>query len=555
MRYGAWIAIAGVFVFSFALRLAFPIYAMGTSAYDDFLFLRLASHLREGEWLGPYDNLTHAKGAAYSMFIALANLLRVPLKVAEHAAYLSAALYLAAVLARQLRSRAALVVIFTLLAFNPMFWAPETGGRVVRENLYVTLGMVLIALCIQLYVGRLADKLNRRAWGALVALGLCGGAFWLTREEGLWLVPALLVTIASWAWLAREAPGWPRRAAIAFAVPAAVFLAVVGLVNAVNLAQYGVFRNNDFRSPDFQAAYGALARVAHDKPRRFDVFPRDARERVYAVSAAARELQPFLEGDRGAFWRQVSCEQTQGAFCDEVHSGWFMWELRDVVAYAGHYGSAPKAKAFYERLAAEVNGACEQGRIPCGPPNASLIPPWQHAFLADTAVEAWRIFRSVSALGEPAIYIAPSSGSAEQLGLYRRMTLGHLSGTESLTGPRRQVAAFLAQMQVACARVAFPVAIVLWVVLVALRRRPLSEHVVAASLLAAVAARIALLAFLDATSIPSRTGLYPSPAVPFVPAFIVFVGWMAARALAPWCNAATPPWESDPHSRRDTPSH
>ena len=38
------------------------IYAIGSAAHDDQLFLKLADSIVRGAWLGPYDQLTLAKG-------------------------------------------------------------------------------------------------------------------------------------------------------------------------------------------------------------------------------------------------------------------------------------------------------------------------------------------------------------------------------------------------------------------------------------------------------------------------------------------------------------
>jgi hypothetical protein len=46
------------------------VYALGSAGHDDHLFIQLAEYLVNGDWLGPYNQLTLAKGAAYPLFIA-----------------------------------------------------------------------------------------------------------------------------------------------------------------------------------------------------------------------------------------------------------------------------------------------------------------------------------------------------------------------------------------------------------------------------------------------------------------------------------------------------
>ena len=69
-------------------RLAFYI---ARSSYDDFLFVRQATFLERGQWLGPYYRLTLAKGPSYPAFVAAAYRIGVDLKVAEQLTMIAAA--------------------------------------------------------------------------------------------------------------------------------------------------------------------------------------------------------------------------------------------------------------------------------------------------------------------------------------------------------------------------------------------------------------------------------------------------------------------------------
>ena len=62
------------------------IFAIGTAGHDDQLFVKLADSLVSGQWLGPYDQLTLAKGPLYSLWIALVFLIGLPLGLAQQLA-------------------------------------------------------------------------------------------------------------------------------------------------------------------------------------------------------------------------------------------------------------------------------------------------------------------------------------------------------------------------------------------------------------------------------------------------------------------------------------
>jgi hypothetical protein len=404
-------------IFSLWLRTGFPTHALSFANFDDELFIRGARYLGAGVWLGPYDNLTLAKGMFYPFFILIAFLSAIPLNMAEHVVYLAASVVAARLVLRLTNDRKLSLLLFAALAFNPVVWSPEMGGAI-REGLYLSLSLAAVILAVNaVFPPPATRQWVTLAYGA--ALGLVLGAFWLTREEGLWLLPAVAVpAILSLSAamviqrpMASAALAWLKSIGLSLAVGITVFAACNGIVAGLNYAKYGVFITNEFRSGPFLRAYGALTRIKQDHWRPFVVFPKDARERAYNVSPAARELAAALDGPQGEAWRRVGCMSMGITDCPEILSGWFVWAFRDAVAAAGHYRSAPEAMRFYDELAREINAACASGRVPCGPPRATLMPVFHWQYLADTARDSLTVARILLTMANMQIGAIPSQGS------------------------------------------------------------------------------------------------------------------------------------------------
>lgn len=528
------------------IRMRFPISALGYLVHDDQLFVRLAAEISTGHWLGAYDNLTHAKGVGYSLFLALNHFTGLPLKFSEHLLYLVAAGLFASSAGQLVRSRPAVLATFSLLAFLPAVWDANFGGRVLREGLYISQALLLVALGIRCWL--LAPeqaRSQRRLWWRGAMLGLVGGWFWVTREEGVWLLPSLGVLMLYGAWgLHRSQWSW-RRITVVMAMPLLTASLVVGTVNTVNYAAYGVFRNNDFRSPDFLAGYGALTRIRHDHWQQFIPFPKDARERAYAMSAAARELRPYLDGAGGDMWRQLGCQAVGASPCPEILSAWFMWALRDAVAAAGHYGTAPSARDFYRQLATEIDEGCRRHPDACLPARATMLPPWNDNYVQGAAQAIQRVFYTLATLGKVGPNVAPSLGSATALALVTSVTNGSLAPSEANPAwdaalrnrVRMALAQYLTTAERAISSIGLPLALAawaLWSAAVLLRRcLPPAIWVVATALAAAVASRVALLGLLDATSMPANNMQYLLPVVPFSLALIPVVLWGVTRWFQP----------------------
>ena len=414
--FGFWALWWLIALFSLWLRTGFPTHAIYSASFDDELFVRQARYLGAGGWLGPYDKLTLAKGMFYPLFIWIAFLLGIPLNVAEQIVYLGASVLAARLVLRLTNDRRLSLLLFAALAFNPVVWN-EDLGRVIREALYLSLSLAGVILSVNATFPRPTG----RQWVTVThgaALGLVLGAFWLTREEGLWLLPALAVPVlvslcacvGSGRPIASAVLAWLRSPGLALASGAMVFAACIAIVAELNYAKYGVFITNEFKSGPFLRAYGALARIKQDHWRRYVVFPKDARERAYSISPAARELAPVLDGPLGENWRQIG-RTAIGTTDGPDIPGWFMWAFRDAVAAAGHYKSAPEAMQFYDELAREINAACASGRIPCGPPRATMMPVFRWQYLRDTARDSPTVARILLTMADMHIGPVPSEGS------------------------------------------------------------------------------------------------------------------------------------------------
>lgn len=399
------------------MRAAFPVHAIVYANYDDAWFIKEARFLGTGHWLGPYDSMTLIKGMFYPWFIAGSVIASIPLLTLEHAIYLAVCAGVTRLLTRPMGAAAA-SILFGLLAFNPVLWNSELN-RVIREGLYISLSLACVGLAV---ATTFPVRAGRGRFGLCIALGLVGGAFWLTREEGVWLLPALGLVFAS-GFILPDASGTPLRSravrvASSWAVSAAVALSMVLGVCATNWVKYRVFLTTEFQGGAFPRAYGALTRITPEQWHPYVVFPADAQARAYTVSLAAAELAPVLAGPRGRAWATTGCSQTKTEPCPGVLSGWFMWALRDAAATAGHHTTAREAQRYYNRLATEINEACDSGRLPCGPPNAGFVPPFRWEYLDRTARSAMRLATLMAKVGPDGIGSLPSQGRPYDLAAF-----------------------------------------------------------------------------------------------------------------------------------------
>lgn len=546
-KYLIFAQIGLVFSISLWLRAFYPTLAVH-APHDDFHFIQVASRLGRGEWLGTYDQLTHAKGMFYPLFILINQSTGLPLKISEHILYLLASLLAATVLSRLIGSRWLLVPMFVILAFSPFAWTIE-NARVIREPLYTSMSVSLFIL-VALYFRKPSSILLG------LVIGLLAAIYWLTREEGIWLMPALAVLFMPWLFneykilKSKALPNQLIARLKDFFLPlvsiTAPFVLVLLIVATLNYAVYGVFRNNDFRpGTPFTEAYGALSRIQHDVWKRYMIFPFDARQRAYMVSPAARELQSYFEGAPGKSWAKASqrypypwgCADTPNNCNDEILSGWFVWALRDAVEKAGHYSSAHAADAYYERLADEINDACESNAIPCRAARNDMTPVWRHHYLADSVSASGDVLKTLMLFPGHPSGIPDSRLTREHRVAFESVINSRVSGHTTIevatSGSvskqdvmRKSVSESIAKLYAVASPSMFILALVgylfLLVAWLRVRAADISTYsiILLTALLAAISSRVGLLGFLEATSIPSNNLLYLSPAIPFYLLFI-----------------------------------
>lgn len=383
-----------------------PMSIYPTAEVDDGLFIKAGQRLVDGQWLGAYDKYTLAKGPGYSMFLAFANLIGISIALAQAIFYCFATTFFVYVVHRAIKLY---LISSLLLAF--ILWHPISllSRRVIRDQIYAGQVLIIIATIALALFGP-KSRACRVFWAFFAGCAL--GWFWLTREEGIWIVPALAVLVAA---AATEA--YRSGALRSFFGVLVVLLGTFTLTQAgfrtVNWAVYGSFVGVDFKEANFQRALGAIhsVRSGGTMPKVSATFA--ALQRISAVSPAFASISEFFRPDSDLV--RITCE-VQPESCGQLAAGWFMWLLRDAAAARGNYASPAAASSFFGRMADEISGACANGALACMPQLLPEMPPWTWQQVADGFWErSGEVIRKL-VLRDPQSSIGPSTGDTQVFG-------------------------------------------------------------------------------------------------------------------------------------------
>lgn len=390
-----------------ACALMYAYYCPPLAPLDDDLMFRAAVSITEGEWLGPYGWKTIAKHMGFAVWLALLHLLHIPYVVGGQLLWAGASAFAAWAFWPLLKKRWQALLLYLVLLFDPAAVASFTF-RVYRDNIFP-------ALCLLVFAGfsgyalRGGQKLSR-SLPLLAGAGFGLGAAYLSREDGLWLLPfvagAMVITAF---YILRERGGSgkvPRL--LAMALPIALAGGMVLGYCAMNQAYYGRFIVSDFTSREFKDAYGAMTRIRHDNWTADVAVPADVREKLYETVPAFAELREDLEGD----W---IANGYRNSATGDFRSGAFYWALRECVSYAGHYESAAEAEAYYRDLAQQINALCDSGVLPAGPRRSATTPPIRAAYILPTLEEGARSLWTVLTFRQTNPRVEVSVGSPEEI--------------------------------------------------------------------------------------------------------------------------------------------
>jgi len=369
-------------VFKLWLVSALSIGIHAEEAFDDFLFIKQADSILNGQWLGEFNNLTLAKGPFYPIFIAISHQLGIPLLVSQQLLYAAACVFTALLLyfvAKKYRKKI-FIVSFLILLFNPFTFDGNLNLRVNRPAIYQSLSLLTLTCFLITMTFVFSKKYDAKQF-IFSALGGVFLAFaWMTREESVWLLTTITFIYICILYISMRRKR-TLQSLTNLVITLFTFSIFFSPVVLLNKSKYGHFILTEYQHPSFIAAYGALTRVKSDHFTPYLTVPRNVRTKISLVSPIFASISCFFEDNPGKNWATITKNEApleNNEF--DIGGGWFMWAFRDAVAAAGHYKSLSSALTFYQQLADEINSACDRKVLDCIPRRNTFVPPWNYGY-------------------------------------------------------------------------------------------------------------------------------------------------------------------------------
>ena len=352
-----------------ALSAGIPVY-FGASDWDDGWFVNAAASLRNGEWLGPYDDHTLVKGCFGPMVMAASSLLGVSFPLAQTLLHAAGCLFALFVLSRMFRNRSFLLAAFLLLLFNPLSYSLFSWQKTYRNGMALWQVPLVFGCLFMLWRASRGCLRGILRWGVV-----SGAAIWMfqnTREDGLWLWPFTLGVLAFSAFRARATGSFGShrfsRVVRSFSclVPLAVFLFGNALVRLANWNVYGVPILNDRNSGNYAKAMRDLYLVKPDPEdeARLSSPEHDGHYHniYYSTLCKAYEASPTLAGAR----REIDAAIDAWAGFDQyaerdLRGDHMLFAIRHGAFADGRYSTLGESEAFWGAVHDELTAAFRSG--------------------------------------------------------------------------------------------------------------------------------------------------------------------------------------------------
>lgn len=401
----------------------FPVSIYTGAGHDDAWFISRAESMMKGEWMGDFNQMTLIKGVGYSYFLIFNKFLGTPITLTLAALYLVASLLFVYVLRKIGISKLTALSLFAFLIYQPALFPT----RIIRDNIYYSLLLIAISGLMSAVLCK-SDKYKIFTIGFS---GLCFGLYWITREEGVWVLPGFSFIILYGVFVRSKENGGFRLLLNVLTIYISTALIPPIGTGLVNYYKYGVFQITDFKSSSFTNVLNSLNRVNVGEEIQFLPVPKIKREAIYKVSPSFRELQPYFENPSNE-WKRPGCAVYKNT-CSDYAGGWFMWALRDGVSSLGYYKDPKSAANYYERVTGEINLACNNRALSC----ANNVIPFMPRLTID-AIQS--IPREIKKAIKLTIYQneVPLTGGSSGEPLYRLNEIVNFLGNPKIVAPETQ---------------------------------------------------------------------------------------------------------------------
>jgi hypothetical protein len=353
-----------------------PLNILPGAPHDDTLFYDLGYKIAHFRWLGDFTPVSHIKGPVYPFFISISILLHIPLRILEALFIIFTSLYFVTFLSKFSINKNLLIITYIVLIFYPYQYG-LIDFRILRDMIYPQICLMVFTTLGNIYYSiKLKQELSKVD---IILFGVFLFLYQNTREESIWIIPSLLLTLLIIGALLKNNI---RLLVKSLLFSALIYFSFTCSLSVLNYVKYGSVVNNVFKNSDFQMGYGSLYRIKRDRLLLESVNKEDF-DQLFSVSPTLLKLKTYIESDQYIGWVGTACfaHESQGKIIQNdtscpknMPAAFLLFALMDGM-YSIGIRSPGQMSEFMRNIADEINLACNANKIVCDQPTISNMPP------------------------------------------------------------------------------------------------------------------------------------------------------------------------------------
>lgn len=359
-----------------------PIMAVPKGIHDDWIMVHLADTLRNGQWLGEYNDLTLTKGMFFPLYLAACNFLRLSyLNVTALCYTISCMIFVYGLrpLVKKYWSRG---LLYLALLWNPISYSVQAFQRVYRNSISYIQVLLIFGGFLALYLRKKEPIKKQLFWILTAAVGTV--SFFYTREDAIWAVPFLLVFVIVYLcsifglWRKTKERQYIGKGLLIL-VPFLCLWLTGQMIAAQNGKYYGSPTTNELQNSGFSEMYKSMMAVKPNEDIPGVTLTREKIARMCDTCPTLKKLEPYFRSSK-EYWAGPEGDADNW----EVRDGWVFWIVRTALAQAGYYENGETANEICLQIRDELEAAMDQGILERQATMPSTyMSPWRKGYFGE----------------------------------------------------------------------------------------------------------------------------------------------------------------------------
>lgn len=400
------------------LQVKLPLYLQAGAGFDDFLLVKYAKTILAGQWLGPFDTKTLAKGVSYSLYLAINYLLGIPYSFALIVTYIIAILLFIIVIKKHLSNKYYLSLIYLVLLYSPVMFHIENGQKIYRGGVIVSFSLIVISAMIGIYNSK-SEKIKKMVIYSIIA-SLSLPFFYYLKEDSIWIIPFVLgFILLTVIYLLINKIEKKKTRIFLTILPIISLITVNHIYCSINYSYYQEYAITDRNGTYFKEVMADIIKMEEKQENKKVWINKEMMYKAIDVSPTMQKIKPEIDKMYEPSWAVIN---------GEIEGDIIYWVFKEAVGEAGIYKKGGKyVNNFYKKIDKELDKAYEEGKLKVDKDNKIYISSIGEGFTKKVLIDYYKketpnYIKMLATYSQNEVSIHEAYGNYEDIVLMDHMT-------------------------------------------------------------------------------------------------------------------------------------